>query len=572
MTRHECEYERWLQFADAETVKELEELRGKKDEIEYLFSQNLAFGTGGLRGIMRAGLYAMNVYTVAAATKGLADYLLENGENGRGVVIGYDSRLHSEEFAKTAASVLAACGIKVYFYNELRPTPMVSFAVRHFGCIAGINITASHNPKEYNGYKVYYEDGAQIAPEQAKAISACIDSTDVFSVKRAEFDDAVKSGKIVIVDRDFDEIYLAKVIAEQVDPAALPAVADELKVVYTPFHGAGWRLVPEVLRRTGLKHLYIVPEQAVPDGSFPTVKSPNPENPEGFACGIELAKRVQSDLIVATDPDCDRVGVMAKNKNGEFETISGNCMGGLLLHYILSAHTQNGTMPPEPYAVKTIVSTDLANEICKRFGVKLYEVLTGFKFIGEIIKKSEEAGHGSFILGFEESYGYLKGTYARDKDGVVASMLIVEMAAYYRKKGMTLIDAKEEMYDTYGHFAEYTENIGMTGLDALLKMRETMARVRREPPQTIGGKAVVVLADCLSCAVVDRRTGALSGTGLPPSDVLAYTLEDGSRIVLRPSGTEPKIKAYFLCRGKTKEEANACLAACRASFDALLRG
>ena len=571
MTRHECEYERWLNFADQETVKELEELRGKKEEIEYLFSQNLAFGTGGLRGVMRAGLYAMNIYTVGAATKGLADYLLEHGGKDRGVVIGYDSRLHSEEFAKTAASVLAACGIKTYIFDELRPTPMVSFAVRHFGCIAGVNVTASHNPKEYNGYKVYYEDGAQISPEQAKAISACINSTDVFSVKRADFDDAVREGKIVVVGKDFDEIYLSKVIAEQVDPAALPAVADELKVVYTPFHGAGWRLVPEVLHRTGLKHLYIVPEQAAPDGNFPTVKSPNPENPEGFACGIELARKVDSDLIVATDPDCDRVGVMAKNKNGEFETISGNCMGGLLLDYILSAHTKNGTMPPEPYAVKTIVSTDLANAICEKFGVKLYEVLTGFKFIGEVIKKSEEAGHGSFILGFEESYGYLKGTYARDKDGVVASMLIVEMAAYYRQKGMTLIDAKEEMYRTYGYFAEYTENVQMQGLDALVKMRETMARVRKEPPKEIGGKDVVRLADCLMCSVVDRRTGALSGTGLPPSDVLAYTLEDGSRVILRPSGTEPKIKAYFLCRGKTREEADACLASCRESFGALLR-
>ena len=565
------EYQRWLDNADEATVAELKALEGNTEEIEYRMAKGLSFGTAGLRGIMMAGLNAMNVYTVARATKGLADYIHDLNAAERGVVIGCDSRINAEAFSKKAACVLAAYGIKVYLFDELRPTPMVSYGTRELNCIAGINITASHNPKEYNGYKVYFEDGAQISPQQADIISGYIEKTDIFAgVKEVDFDEAVKEGKIIMIGKDFDEKYLAKVQEQQVDPAIVPAMANDLKVVYTPFHGAGYRLVPEVLKRTGLTQLYTVKEQTLPDGSFPTVVSPNPENPEGFALGVKLAEEVGSDLVVATDPDADRVGVMARNKDGNFETISGNCMGCLLLDYILSAHSENGTMPPEPYAVKTIVSTDLAVEICKSFNVKLYQVLTGFKYIGEVIKNSEESGHGSYILGFEESYGYLKGSYARDKDAVVATMLIIEMAAYFKKKGMTLCDAREAMYEKYGYFAEQTDNLVMKGFDGQEKMKALMASIRANPPKELGGMQVESVADYKSGVVTCLKCGKTGETGLPASDVLSFTLEGGNKVLVRPSGTEPKVKIYLLCNGKTKEEATAKLAACSESVNALV--
>ena len=565
------EYQRWLENADPETVKELKALEGNEEEIAYRFKSGLSFGTAGLRGIMMAGLNAMNVYTVARATKGLADYIHDLKAEDRGVIIGCDSRINAEAFSKKAACVLAAYGIKVYIFDELRPTPMVSYGTRELGCIAGINITASHNPKEYNGYKVYFEDGAQISPQQADIISSYIEKTDIFAgVEEVDFEQAVKEGKITVIGKDFDEKYLSKVIAEQVDPAIVPAMADDLKVVYTPFHGAGYRLVPEVLKRTGLKGLYIVKEQSLPDGSFPTVASPNPENPEGFALGVKLAEEIGSDLVVATDPDADRVGVMARNAEGKFETISGNCMGGLLLDYILSAHSENGTMPPEPYAVKTIVSTDLAVKICERFDVKLYQVLTGFKYIGEVIKNSEESGHGSYILGFEESYGYLKGSYARDKDAVVATMLIIEMAAYYKKKGMTLGDARQAMYEKYGFFAERTDNLVMKGFDGQEKMKALMASIRKDPPKELGGMKVLSVADYKEGTVTCIECGKVEPTGLPTSDVLSYTLEGGNKVLVRPSGTEPKVKIYLLMNGATAEEATAKLAACSESVKALV--
>ena len=562
MTRYRNEYGRWLQFADKATVEELKSLEGQEEQLEYRFSKNLDFGTAGLRGVMMAGLNAMNVYTVGAATKGLAEYIKDLGAADRGVLIGCDSRIHSAEFSKVAAEVLTANGIKVYIFDELRPTPMVSYGTRAFHCIAGINITASHNPKEYNGYKVYFEDGAQISPDQATIISDYIRKTDVFSVERDNFDLAVSEGRITVVGKDFDEQYLSKVLAQRVDSSVVPAMAKRLKVVYSPFHGAGYRLVPEILRCSGLEQLFIVQEQALPDGSFPTVKSPNPENPEGFSLGIELAKKVESDLIIATDPDCDRVGVMAKNAKGQFETISGNCMGCLLLDYILSAHSENGTMPPDPYAVKTIVSTDLAEEICRCFGVKLYEVLTGFKYIGEVIKRHEDSGKGSFILGFEESYGYLKGTYARDKDAVVASMLITEMAAYYKEKDMTLIDARTAMYEKYGYFAEKTENFQIAGLDALEKMQNIMKNIRESHPKELGGMRIVRIGDYLTGIAEDPRSERIEPTGLPSSNVLSFTTDAGCKVLVRPSGTEPKIKIYLLCRGTDAAEANARLAAC----------
>jgi len=557
------EFERWCKLADSETVAELTAKADDAEWIRYYFQGPLAFGTAGLRGTMNAGTFAMNRYTVAQATQGLADLInREAGNAARGVLIGYDSRNNSPEFARITASVLAANGIKVYLYDELRPTPMVSFGLRHLGCIAGVNITASHNPKEYNGYKVYWEDGAQISLEQAIVVSDSINATDIFEgVKSCDYEAALDEGKIVIVGPKLDEVYLENVMAQQVDPKAIARTADDLKVVYTPFHGAGYRLVPEVLKRAGLKYLYPVPEQATPDGNFPTVKSPNPENPEGFALGIELAEKIKSDLIVGTDPDADRVGVMARGKDGKFVTITGNQMGALLLDYILTAHTENGTMPPEPFAVKTIVTTELAAAICRKFDVKLHNVLTGFKFIGEVIYQSEVSGHGSYILGFEESYGYLKGTYARDKDAVVATLLIIEMASYYRKKNMTLIDALESVFERYGFYVEKTVNVTMAGLDGTERMAKLMAKLRENTPKTVGGLPVVAVRDYKE-GTITAANGSVTPTGLPKSNVLCFDLEGGNTVVVRPSGTEPKIKFYLLCRGENEAEAKAILAAC----------
>ena len=557
------EFERWCKLADSETVAELTAKADDKEWIRYFFQGPLAFGTAGLRGTMNAGTFAMNRYTVAQATQGLADLInREEGNAERGVLIGFDSRNNSPEFARITASVLAANGIKVYLYDELRPTPMVSFGLRYLNCIAGVNITASHNPKEYNGYKVYWEDGAQISLEQAIVVSDSINATDIFEgVKTCDYDTAVAEGKITVVGPELDEEYLKNVMAQQVDPKAIERTAEELKVVYTPFHGAGYRLVPEVLKRAGLKYLYPVAEQATPNGDFPTVKSPNPENPEGFALGIELAEKVESDLIVGTDPDADRVGVMARGKDGKFVTITGNQMGALLLDYILTAHTENGTMPPEPFAVKTIVTTELASAICEKFNVKLHNVLTGFKFIGEVIYQSEVSGHGSYILGFEESYGYLKGTYARDKDAVVATLLIIEMASYYRKKNMTLIDALESVFARYGFYVEKTVNVTMAGLDGTERMAALMAKLRADAPKTVGGLDVVAIRDYKE-GTITAADGTVSPTGLPKSNVLCFDLAGGNTVVVRPSGTEPKIKFYLLCRGEDEAKAKQILAAC----------
>ena len=556
------EYKRWLACADEETKKELESL--SEDDVKFAFSAPLSFGTGGLRGILMPGIGAMNKYTVAQATQGLADFLSEiEGAAARGVLVGYDSRNHSHEFAGITASVLAANGFRVWLYDGLRPVPMTSFGVRQLGCVAGVHVTASHNPKEYNGYKVYFEDGAQINAAQAAAISAAIAAADIFTgIRSLPLSEAVAAGKVTMVGAELDEIYLEKVLAQRVDPSLLPAMADELKIVYTPFHGVGYKMVPEALRRAGLKELYPVPEQMVLDGNFPTVKSPNPENPEGFALGIALAEKVGSDLVVGTDPDCDRVGVVARGADGRFETITGNRMGALLLDYILAAHTENGTMPPRPYAVKTIVTTNLAQAICDRYGVELYNVLTGFKYIGEIMTANDESRPNSFILGYEESYGYLKGCYARDKDGVVAALLICEMAAYYKRRGMTLLDAQQKMLERYGFYTERTENLVMPGLGGKEKMAALMEKIRVAPPASLGGKKVVAVRDYLA-GEITTVTGEKRPTGLPKSDVLYFELEGGSAFIVRPSGTEPKIKVYLLATAPTKEESDALSEALR---------
>ena len=565
MTEFMSEYNRWLNFADSETKKELESIKDNEQEIQYRFSSNLSFGTAGLRGIMMAGRNAMNVYTVAQATKGLADLINAEGGAERGVCIGYDSRNNSELFAKISAGVLAENGIKVYIYDELRPTPMISFGLRFLGCIAGINITASHNPKEYNGYKVYWEDGAQISPEQAKTVSASIQRTDIFSVACMDFDEGVKSGAITVLSRDVDEEYLKNVMEQAVDKTIVPKMADSMGMVYTPFNGAGYRLIPEVFKRAGFKHVYPVDAQSYPDGNFPTLKSPNPENAEGFELGIKVAEETGCDLVVASDPDADRVGVMARNKEGKFVTISGNRMGALLLDYILTAYTENGNMPADPYAVKTIVSTNLAAAICDAFGVKLYDVLTGFKYIGEVIKNSEKTGVGFFVLGFEESYGYLKGTYARDKDAVVASMLIAEMAAYYKSKNMTLCDALDKLFEKYGYFCEKTINIEMKGFDGPARMKALMEGIRANTPESFAGRKVVTVKDYLAGTVTDLASGSVEPTGLPESDVMYFVTEDGTAVIFRPSGTEPKVKLYLLGSDKTAELAEAKLAEFEAS-------
>ncbi len=557
MTDYMSVYNEWLSNADDATKAELEGIKNNENEIEFRFSQPLKFGTAGLRGIMCAGINAMNLYTVGQATQGMADLINEVGRADSGVVIAYDSRNQSKEFAERSACVLAANGIKTYIFDELRPTPLLSFSVRYLKCVAGINITASHNPKEYNGYKAYWEDGAQLSPEHAALVSKYIDETDIFSeVKYCDFDSAVADGKIEIIGSEVDEKYLECVLEQAVYPGILERVPD-LKIVYSPIHGAGYRIVPEVLRRIGLGELYPVPEQMEPCGDFPSVVNPNPEYHEVFKTGIELAKKVNSDLIIATDPDADRVGIMVREDNGEFINFTGNQVGALLLDYIITALEERNAVPSHPYVIKTIVSTEIIGVICERHNMKLHNVLTGFKFIGEVIKNYEEAGYGSFILGFEESYGYLKGTYARDKDAVVASMLICEMAAYYKTKGMTLYDALLSLYERYGFYYEKTESIVMKGLDGLEKMKELMCELREDMPKVIGSARVVCVRDYLSGTVTDLNSKEVTPTGLPQSNVLYYELENGDVIVIRPSGTEPKIKIYCLTHGKDQSECEA---------------
>ena len=562
-------YEKWLSSdsLSAEEKAELNAISGDDREIRERFSFGLTFGTGGLRGIMKTGMNAMNVHTVAQATQGLANHILKCKKDNGGVVVGRDSRINSELFAKTAARVLAANGIKVYIFRDIQPTPELSFALRRLGCTAGVNITASHNPKEYNGYKAYWEDGAQLSLDDADAVKAEIDATDVFAdVKYTDFDEAVEKGLITYLGEEMDEAYLAAVKAEAVNPDVISADADNLKIVYSPLHGTGYKLVPELLRSLGLKNLYVVPEQAEPDGTFPTVKKPNPEYRETLSLGIGLANKVGSDLMFANDPDADRMGAVARAKDGSFVTITGNQMGALLLDYILTAYEETGTMPKEPYAVKTIVSTELVTRICRAHGIRLYNVLTGFKFIAEVIKKREAEGHGTFVFGFEESYGYMKGTYARDKDGVVAAMLVCEMTAYYKLKGMTLIDALEALWAKTGYSLESTDELYIEGLDAAEKIKAIMEKLREDPPKTLGGVKVEAVGDYLKGEFTDTATGKKSPTGLPESNVMYFRTETGDVVIARPSGTEPKIKFYYLVSSSDKEHAPALLEAYKASI------
>ena len=543
---------------------ELRAIASNEDEIKARFSSFLSFGTGGLRGIMKTGMNAMNVHTVAHATQALAELVLESESASRGVVIAHDSRNNSRLFAETAASVLIANGIVTYMFDALRPTPELSFAVRKLGCIAGINVTASHNPKEYNGYKAYWEDGAQLSLEQADTVARKMQGLDIFDdVKRIPYETCEKNGTVRLLGAEFDEAYLEAVLAQRVNPVVL-SNAKGFKVVYTPLHGAGTRLVPEVLRRAGLSELHIVPEQEMPDGNFPTTPKPNPEYAQVFEPGMVIANRVGSDLLIATDPDADRVGVMARTASGDFRTITGNQMGCLLLDYIITAYKKNGGLPNDPYAVKTIVSTELATRICEENGVTIHNVLTGFKFIGEVIKNYEESGKGTYLLGFEESYGYLKGTYARDKDAVSTSLLICEMAAYYKESGMTLIDALEALYKRYGYSFEKTEELALTGYNGAEQITSLMSALRNDPPKEFAGSRVSSIGDYALEIFTDTATGKTTPTGLPKSNVLYFKTECGDVVVVRPSGTEPKIKFYYLLGGDSAAVCEEKLALCKA--------
>lgn len=565
MASYRTEYDRWLSsgLLDETQMAEMAEIRDKEDILKLRFGMKMDFGTAGLRSTMNMGPGCMNVFSVAQTTQAIAELIKSEGADARGVAIAYDSRNNSALFSATAAEVLAGNGIPAYLFDGIRPTPELSFAVRELGCIAGINITASHNPKEYNGYKAYWEDGAQISPEQAKVVSEAREKIDVLTgAKRMPLDAAVAAGIVHMLGEDFDEKYLAAVLATAIDPDGVAAIADTLKIVYTPLHGAGYRLVPEILHRLGLKHIYTVPEQMVLDGNFPTVKKPNPEYPDVFALGIAIADRVGSDLVVATDPDSDRIGVMARTKEGTFRTITGNQMGALLLDYIIRARRANGTLTKDDYAVKSIVSTDMAYRIAEAQGVKLYDVLTGFKFIGEVIKNYERAGKpGRFLLGFEESYGYLTGSYARDKDAVGAALMICEMTAFYSKQGLTLCDALEELYKTYGYYREGMTDIYMEGLDGIERRKRVMSTLRENPPKTIGGHKVARVGDFAARTYTDLATGEKTDSGLPASDVLVYILDDGDKVIVRPSGTEPKIKIYFLTHAENAAAAEPKLKA-----------
>ena len=558
MESYKLEYQKWSSsslLSDNEKA-ELLEIAADENEIKERFYSYLEFGTAGLRGKMRLGTNAMNRFTVAQATQGLANLIIKEGRKDDGVAIAYDSRNNSELFAKVSASVLAANGIKAYIFDELRPTPELSFALRELKCVAGINITASHNPKEYNGYKAYWEDGAQLPPEHAKTVSAEIEKIDIFTdIKYTDFDKSVASGDIIILDQDMDEKYLSAVMEQLVNPNAITKVADNLNIVYSPLHGTGYRLIPDILSRCGVEHLYVVPEQMEINGDFPTVEKPNPEYPEVFELGIEIANNVGSTLVIATDPDADRVGVVTKNNNGEFVTISGNQMGALLIDYIITAYEETGTMPNNPYAVKTIVSTELVAKICEAHNVKLHNVLTGFKFIGEVIKNYEQAGaDAAYLFGFEESYGYLKGTYARDKDAVVATMLICEMTAFYHAKGMTLFDALNSLYDKYGYYLETNQELYMQGIDGKEKMAALMDTLRNNAPESIANNKIVEIGDYLKATITNRLTGNIISTNLPSSNVISFKMENGDVIIARPSGTEPKIKFYYLLSGSNQNE------------------
>lgn len=567
------EYARWINEADPETVAELESIKDDDAEIKDRFYKTLEFGTAGLRGVLGAGINRMNEYVVGQATQGLANQLIKtNGKDADlSVVIAYDSRHKSDVFAKEAAQILAANGIKVYLFEELKPVPELSFSIRYLKTTAGIAVTASHNPAKYNGYKAYGSDGAQLNPELATIVLDEIGKTDIFTgVKKMDFEQAIDQGMIVMIGDEVEEAYLDEVQKQCVNPELAKEKGDTLKFVYTPFHGAGNKPVRKILKRIGFNNVVVVKEQELPDGDFPTVESPNPENKEGFKLAIGYAKECGADLIVGTDPDSDRVGILVKNDKGEYVTFTGNQVGTLLSEYILSALAEKDAVPKDGYIVKTIVTTNIIQAICDAYGIEMKEVLTGFKFIGEKIKESEETGIGTYIFGFEESYGYLKGTYARDKDAVVATMLIAEMALYYQENGTSIFEQMDNIYKKYGYYKEEVVSVTLEGIEGLAKIKSTMDRLRENPPEMVAGKKVIAVRDYLTSERVDRLTGENSGILLPKSNVIYLELEDQNNFIIRPSGTEPKIKLYCLMKGETEEEANELLKLVKEDIDRII--
>ena len=559
------EYERWLAspaLSEAEHA-ELQGIAGDEKEIESRFYGPLEFGTAGLRGTMAVGLHNMNVHVIRWATQGFANVICAEGEEAkeRGVAICMDCRNHSYEFAQAAACVMAANGIRVRLFESLRPTPELSFAVREYGCQAGINVTASHNPKEYNGYKVYWADGAQLPPQHADAIARELQNIDIFTgVKTMGYDEAVSSGLITILGDDCDRRFMENVMAMVNDYDTVAKVADTFKLVYTPFHGCGHKLVPEALTRLGIKHLLCVPEQMVIDGDFPTVVSPNPENPEGFYLAIDLAKKNDVDFILGTDPDSDRVGIMVRDNSGEFRPVTGNQTGVLLLDYLIGAMRRAGKLPENAAMLKTIVTTEMARKVAESNGVDCYDTFTGFKFMAEKMGQLEGEGKNTVIFSYEESYGYMVGHYVRDKDAVTASLLLTEMAAWYASQGMTLFDALQALYKKYGYYGEKTHNLVMPGLDGLEKMAALMKSLRNEPPAEIAGVTVTSRRDYQDGSEIDCVSGERRAIELSGSNVLRFALADGTAILVRPSGTEPKIKVYILTQGKDEAERDERLA------------
>jgi len=555
------EYKRWMDCKDLtpDEYSSLKEYDGEK--IRQFFSESLEFGTAGLRGIMCPGTAAMNYRTVIRATRGLCRYLKDKmSENS--VCIAYDTRNMSREFAECAATVCASEGIRAYIFDSPRPTPEMSFSIRYLGCTAGINITASHNPKEYNGYKAYSSNGAQLSPEDAAEVAGYIDNIDVLEkAPNMKFSDGVERGIIEVIGNSVDEAYISKVLEQRTDK-----VDNDISVLYTPLFGSGWRLVPEVLKRAGFKDVRVLSEQAEPNGNFPGLDSPNPESKKAFSKAFEYAEKDKIDIIIATDPDADRVGAAVLH-NGSYRMLSGNEIGVLLVHHVIESYGKN--LPKNAYVIKSIVSTPLADKICEYYGVKLCNVLTGFRFIGELIEKNENAGNEGFIFGFEESYGYLKGTYARDKDGVVSSMLICEAAASYAKKGMTLVDALSEIWKKFGFYKEHTESIVFSGADAGMLREKATSFLRNSPPENIGEYRVVSMLDFKERKKTGKNT-SIAINDFPVSDVI-YIETTGGTVIVRPSGTEPKVKVYYLTVGEDETSAEEKYLSLKKEMEEIMR-
>ncbi len=553
-------YEQWLTnpYFDEATRKELQEIADNEKEKEERFYMDLEFGTAGLRGIIGAGTNRMNIYVVRRATQGLANYILKVGKEAQGVAIAYDSRHMSPEFAEEAALCLAANGIKAYIFESLRPTPELSFAVRHLGCAAGINVTASHNPPEYNGYKVYWEDGAQITPPHDSGIMGEVKAiSDWNTVKTLSREEAEAKGLFQVIGKDLDDAYIAELKKQIIHHDAIAAEGKNLKIVYSPLHGTGNIPARRILSELGFENVYVVKEQELPDGDFPTVSYPNPEAAEAFELGLKLAKEVDADLVLATDPDADRLGVRVKDKNGEYHDLTGNMSGCLLANYEIGQKLAvEGKLPEDGVLIKTIVTTNLADAIARKYNVKLTEVLTGFKFIGQQILGFEQSGKGSYLFGFEESYGCLIGTYARDKDAIVATMALCEAAAYYKTQGKTLWDAMIDMYEELGYYKDDIKSVSMKGIEGLQKIQEIMDTLRKNPPKEFDGLKVLSARDYKLDTITDLATGEVKPTGLPNSNVLYFDLENDTWLCVRPSGTEPKVKFYYGVKGTSLEDAD----------------